>query len=211
MSHPRTHTIPALHRPTRAAAVALVALTVALTLAFSAAVRPLAAQSRPTDDGPGHAVTFNPFTLLAGWVAGEYEQRVNPSLTMGGAVNYFDYSDDRYTTFEFKTRLYASEHAMRGFSISGGIGIAHLSFIDRDASSLVVITPGCNNNCGDVRKTATTPTFGIELGYQWMLGRSGHTAINTGFGATRFLASKSTLSGTDRVIPTFRLGIGYGW
>jgi hypothetical protein len=166
---------------------------------------PLIAQATSTRDGPSHAVSFNPFFLLAGWLAGEYEQRLNPSVTIAGGVSYFRYSDDHYTNFEAKARLYPSEHAMRGLSLAGSLGVTQISYVESVYGSI------CDFSCNDVRKTTTSPAFGIELGYQWLLGHSGRTAINLGIGAKRFLATKSSLGGSDPVIPTTRLGVGYAW
>jgi hypothetical protein len=170
-------------------------------LIFSAT--PLAAQKTLTADGPGRAVTVNPFFLLAGWISGEYEQRVNSSLTVGGGVSYFKYDDTRYTNFEVKGSLYPNEHAMRGFSVSGSLGITQLSYVDNSHI--------CDLGCPAIRRGATSPALGIGLTYQWMLGRTGRTAIAVGIGGKRFLASKSTLGSTDVVIPTSRLGIGYAF
>ncbi len=157
------------------------------------------------NDGPSHVVTINPFFLLAGWVAADYEQRVNPTLSLGGAFNYQEFGDDRYTDFDFKGRLYATEHGLRGFSIGMSVGVSSIRITDN--SFICDFTP----ECPLTKKTVTSPSLGVELNYQWLLGSNRHTAVAIGFGGKRYLASKETLRGSNTVIPTFRLGLGYAF
>ena len=157
--------------------------------------------------GPSHSLTANPFFLLAGWVSAEYEQRVNSTVSLGGGFSHVDISDDVYTSFEVKGRLYPNERAMRGFVMGLSLGATRLQF---DSDEPCPVTRLCGEN-GVERKKVTTPAVGLEFAYQWMVGSSQHTVIALGGGAKRFLASKSELSGTTRVIPTFRMAIGYAW
>lgn len=170
-------------------------------------INPLRAQSRfsQTGTGPGHAFTLNPFFVLAGWISGEYEQRVNSSLTLGGGASYVDFSDNRYTSFDVKARLYPNEKAMRGFEMGLGLGV---TAVDTDTDD-----NDCNKGpCGSTEKTkVTTPAVSLEFGHQWNLGDNQRTILVLGGGGKRFLASKKDLNDTPRVIPFFRIGIGYGW
>ncbi|MEP6778872.1 MAG: hypothetical protein ABJC26_03215 [Gemmatimonadaceae bacterium] len=159
------------------------------------------------NDGPSHAFTANPFFLLAGWVTAEYEQRVNPSVTLGGAFNHQPFGDDRYTDFDFKGRLYATEHAMRGFSIGMSVGVSSIRIENSNYFCDYPNTTGC----APPKKTVTSPSLGVELNYQWLLGGARHTAVAIGFGGKRYLASDETLAGSNKVIPTFRLGLGYAF
>lgn len=176
----------------------------ALTLAV---VRPAQAQESLSSAGvgPAHAFTLNPFFVLAGWISGEYEQRVNSSLTLGAGASYVDFSDQRYTSFEMKARLYPNEKAMRGFEMGLGVGV---TAVDTDTDD-----NDCNKGpCGPTDKTTvTTPTVSLEFGHQWNLGDNRRTILALGGGGKRFLASKKDLNDTPRVIPFFRIAIGYGW
>ncbi|MEO7998442.1 MAG: hypothetical protein ABI852_13410 [Gemmatimonadaceae bacterium] len=177
----------------------------------------LSAQSSSASDGPKHAFTVNPFFVLAGWVSGEYEQRVNNTLTLGGGFSYVDFDDNRYTNFELKGRLYPNERAMRGFEMAMSVGVTHLNFDDNNFGNDCVFLLGsttsssASSECGTKRKAITTPAVGLEFAYQWALGSTHRTMLALGGGGKRFLASKKELDGTSRVIPTFRIGIGYGW
>ncbi len=176
----------------------------ALSLAL---VNSTPAQSRlsTAGEGPSHAFTLNPFFVLAGWISGEYEQRVNSSLTLGAGASYVDFSDQRYTSFELKARLYPNEKAMRGFEMGLGLGV---TAVDTDTD---------DNDCGGLpcgateKTTVTTPTVSLEFGHQWNLGENRRTILALGGGGKRFLASKKNLNDTPRGIPFFRVAIGYGW
>lgn len=165
----------------------------------------LLAQSAATT--PQRTVTVNPFFLLAGWIQADYEQRINPTISLGGLVDYIEFDGRRYTSFEAKGRLYPSEKAMRGLSIGFAVGVTRVRFDSQDCYFDVV-----GGTCQSlVKKTTTSPTIGVDLGYQWLLGSSGRTAVAVGFGGRRLLASKASLLNTDRVMPTYRLGVGYAW
>ncbi|MEP6833038.1 MAG: hypothetical protein ABJB74_06570, partial [Gemmatimonas sp.] len=172
-----------------------------------ALIRPLSAQSRlaSAGEGPGHAFTLNPFFVLAGWISGEYEQRVNSSLTLGGGASYVDFTDNRYTSVEVKARLYPNEKAMRGFEMGLGIGVTNID-TDTDGND-------CDNKlCPSTEKTkVTTPAVSLEFGHQWNLGDNRRTILVLGGGGKRFLAAKKDLHDSPQVIPFFRIGIGYGW
>ncbi|MBC8086481.1 MAG: hypothetical protein H7Z40_04390 [Phycisphaerae bacterium] len=172
-----------------------------------ATVRPALAQERMSAAGeePAHAFTLNPFFVLAGWISGEYEHRLNSSLTLGAGASYVDFSDQRYSSFEMKARLYPNERAMRGFEMGLGLGV---TAVDTDTDD-----NDCNKGpCGATEKTTvTTPTVSLEFGHQWNLGDNRRTILALGGGGKRFLASKKDLNDTPRVIPFFRIAIGYGW
>lgn len=171
---------------------------------------PTATAQSLSGDTPSHVVTVNPFFVLAGWISGEYEQRVNSTVTLGGAFSYVDFSDNRYTNFELKGRLYPNENALRGFEMALSLGVTHLTY-DSKNNDCVFGPNGQNASACSPRKSVTTPAIGLEFAYQWLLGSNGHTALALGGGGKRFLASKADLDGTTRVIPTFRIGIGYAW
>jgi hypothetical protein len=177
------------------------------TIMTIALVTPLSAQSREVSgEGPGHAFTLNPFFVLAGWISGEYEQRINSSVTFGGGASYVDFSDYRYTSFDLKVRLYPNDHAMRGFEMGMGLGVTSVD-TDTDRNN-------CNNGpCGTSEKTkVTTPAVSIEFGHQWTLGNNRRTILVLGGGGKRYLISRKELhDDLPRVIPFFRVGIGYAW
>lgn len=204
---PRLLAAKAAPRPASGSLGRLALYILAGSLISLALVRPLAAQSSSATaaEGPSHAFTLNPFFVLAGWISGEYEQRVNSTITLGGGASYVDFSDNRYTSIDVKARLYPNAKAMRGFEMGLGVGV---TAVDTDTDS-----NDCNKGpCGNTQKTkVTTPAVSLEFGHQWNLGNNQRTILALGGGGKRFLASKKDLNDTPRVIPFFRIGIGYGW
>ena len=92
----RTSATPVIQSVRRIALYMLAGALVSLAL-----IKPLYAQSSASSgEGPGHVFTLNPFFVLAGWISGEYEQRVNSTLTLGAGASYVDFNDNRYTSFD---------------------------------------------------------------------------------------------------------------
>lgn len=174
-----------------------------LFAALSIVTAPLGAQTAESSDGPANAVTINPFFILVGWVSAHYEHRINSSISVGGGINHLDFDRDNYTIFDGNVRLYPNEHALRGFGVAASLGITNLSFIKDGAA--------CPTGCEQQRRKLTSPSVGVELSYQWMLGKSKRSPIVVAIGGERFLASKSKLAGTSAVIGTTRFGIGYAF
>lgn len=184
----------------------------AASLAVIASIAPsrshaqsLAEQTAVTAPGPSRFISVNPFLPLFGFFSGEYEQRVkdNVAFAISGSHTKLD---DRYTNVDAKLRLYPNEKALEGFAMATSLGFA---WIQRDEGDLDCLFASCPDT---TYKTFTSPSFAIELSYQWLLGRTRSTSITTGFGAKRYLGgSKSDFSGIERVVPTARLSIGYGF
>ncbi len=192
--------------PNTSVRIALYLLAAAL-ISLLALARPLSAQSGASSvgEGPGYAITLNPFFVLAGWISGEYEQRVNSSITLGAGASYVDFSDRSYASVDVKARLYPNDKAMRGFEMGLGLG---LTAVDTDTDN----NDCAGKPCGNTKKTKVTkPAVSLEFGHQWNLGNNHRTILALGGGGKRFLASKADLNGTERVIPFIRIGIGYGW
>jgi hypothetical protein len=208
--YPHRYSMPLTHRA-QSFQKTLTVRTWAVAMLFAGfimAFNPLAAQSSvsPQLTGPNNSLTANPFFLLAGWMSAEYERRVNASVSLGGGFSYVDIGDNVYSSFELKGRLYPNERAMRGFEMGLSLGVTRLEFEDEECP----ITRFCDDN-DIIRRKVTTPAVGLEFAYQWMIGTNRHTVIALGGGAKRFLASRNELHGTSRVIPTFRMAIGYAW
>ena len=190
----------------------LVRLIACASLAVTPALAPslahaqtLSEQTASAGPGPSRFISVNPFLPLFGYFSGEYEQRIkdNVAFALSGSHTRFD---DRYTNIDAKLRLYPNDKALEGFAMASSLGMA---WIKRDQDDFDCPFDPCTPT---VFKTFATPSFAIELSYQWLLGRSRSTSITTGFGAKRYLGgSRTDFSGIERVLPTARLSIGYGF
>jgi hypothetical protein len=158
--------------------------------------------------GPSHIISVNPFLPLLGYFAGEYEQRIMPSVALALSGSHTKPDNTRYSNVDAKVRLYPSETALRGFNVAASLGIAN---IKDEANVFCDVVPGFESSCGSASKAFTTGTFAVEAAYQWLLGPSRVTAITVGGGAKRYLGSDAKFNGIQRVMPTLRLSIGYAF
>lgn len=189
-------------------------LCASLTIPFAhASAQTLAQQTRVvgSDDRPSHIISANPFLPLFGYFAGEFEQRISPSVALALAGSHTRFDRTRYTNLEAKARLYPSETALRGFNIAASLGIARIGRVDEFGDCVLLVPFEGSSSCGAQLKPFTTGSFAIEVGYQWLLGPSRVTAVTLGGGAKRYLGSDAKFDQINRVIPTARLSIGYAF
>jgi hypothetical protein len=180
-----------------------------LSLATAAALCPLGvaqAQSAPT-----RILSINPFLPLTGSFQGEFETKVrdNLSVAVSGSYIAFDEDEERFTNADVKLRLYPSEKALQGFGFAAGVGVGSQSEIQYDYCPAIFPGGECNNR----RRSATGPTFSVEMQYQWLLGSKRNTAVTVGGGAKRYFIDDSP-NGYDiyqEFMPTLRLTIGYAF
>jgi len=160
--------------------------------------------------GPVRFISTNPFLPLFGYFSAEYEQRLKDNVAFAISGSHTEF-DALYTHLDAKVRLYPNDKALQGFSLASSLGIAWVKRDDCD--SLIDFDCAPTSQGGErERRTFTTPTFAIELDYQWLLGRTKSTAITVGFGAKRYLGGNDRdYIGIERVLPTGRLSIGYGF
>lgn len=179
------------------------------TAAGTAQAQSTGSDSR-TDTGaltPSRFISTNPFLPLFGYFSAEYEQRVKSNVAFAISASHVKF-DEKYTNVDAKLRLYPNDKALEGFSIASSVGIA---WIERDGQYVCDFTAGgiCATDNG---RNFSTPSFAIEIGYQWLLGRSKSTAVTAGFGAKRYLTgTREDYLGVNRVVPTGRISIGYGF
>lgn len=158
--------------------------------------------------GPSRFISTNPFLPLFGYFSGEYEQRIKPNVAFAISGSHIEL-DDRFTHLDAKLRLYPNDRALEGFSLGASLGIAWIRRNDDNAFCDAIPGIDC---VPQTSKTFSTPSFAIEGGYQWLLGKSRSTAITVGFGAKRYLSgSRDDFRDIPRVLPTGRLSIGYGF
>lgn len=157
--------------------------------------------------GPARFLSTNPFLPLFGYFSAEYEQRLEDNLAFAISGSHTRF-DALYTHLDAKLRLYPNDKALEGFSLASSLGIA---WVKRDNDDFC-IGFDCSPSNEQGRRHFTTPTFAIEGNYQWLLGRTKSTAITVGIGAKRYLGGNDRdYFGIERVLPTGRLSIGYGF
>lgn len=183
-------------------------------LCFALAVRAQAPDSTVRPHGPPTrktVVTFNPIAIVAGYVGGDVETAVAPTMTLGIGASYagFDNFND-YGALEAKVRYYPQERALYGFSVAGNLGMATYRqdgpYYTYDVEGNPIYDTGVPRN------RRTRATVGTELSYQWLLGPKRRFVTVIGVGVKRFLGAEDYSDPFDsNIIPTARINIGFAF
>ena len=179
-------------------------LALALTAGVPAA---LSAQAKPAAELPGRIVSVNPFLPLFGYFQGEFESRINKSLTFAVSGSYVEWlDDDPSLNLDAKVRWYGQERAPSGLGMAVSLGVGRIQQDARLQCDYAPVVPNCNTI---PKGSVMAPAFAVEGQYQWLLGSRKNTAVSVGFGAKRYFAGKDELQ--TEVRPTLRLTIGYAF
>jgi hypothetical protein len=161
---------------------------VAVVLLCSA---PAFAQTAPTPpaDPPSQTLSINPFGLMLNWYNIEYERRISPSATLGAAAS--SNANLEYSNLELLARFYPQGEALRGFYLGGRAGAFGIEVAEYQFQT----APAPGNPSGRVvppypiytTRQRVVPGVGLEVGYNWLLGRDERVSIGLGFGLSRLL------------------------
>ena len=139
-------------------------------------------------------LSTNPLTtILIQWYNGEYERRMNPSLSLGISASQLT-NNFVATTLAF--RYYPSRKVFQGVYVGPRIGLF------RTTSSRIEWDAVSGSYHSEV--TAVQLGLGFEFGYAWLIGSEQNLSISIGSGATRLLGGEST------AFPVLRF-INLGW
>ena len=143
--------------------------------------------STPPADTPNQTLSLNPFGLMLEWFNVEYERKITSSATLGVEAAHNTWME--YSNVELLARFYPQGEALKGFYLgarAGGFGIEVTEYhyapptSPRDPRSYppypIVTT-----------HRQVFPGVGLEVGYNWLLGREQRVAIGLGFGLSRLL------------------------
>lgn len=180
-------------------------LAVAAAAALLSAA-PARAQSDTLAASPyKQVISANPLGLLFGYINGEYERAVSSTTTVGIAGAYFSPDNDALATIEAKFRYYPQARPLAGFSIGGSLGYGQVS--DEDDFGTIAESQTRQDD------TVTSDAFivGVEVNYNWLVGRDRRFFIGSGIGARRLLGGDvDSESDLPVVIPSIRLvNIGF--
>ena len=139
-------------------------------------------------------ISFDPLGIPFDIFSVEVESGIAQGMTLGATGSHLDVSDERFSSADLRFRYYPGEVVLRGFSVGASVGMLRYS----DTRDL------------GVRETLDTPTLGVLVDYNWMLGMQRRFLVGTGLGAKRILASSSERDrvGISRAIMTARFTIG---
>jgi hypothetical protein len=179
--------------------------------AVAAAALVSAAPARAqTDSVPAYqqVISANPLGLLFGYFNGEYERAISTTTTVGLAGAYFSPDRDALATVEAKFRYYPQARPLSGFSIGGSLGYGQVT--DENDFEEFVVDSQVQQDDGT---TSSAFIVGVELNYNWLVGRDRRFFIGTGIGARRLIGGDiDDASDLPVVIPTIRLvNIGFAF
>jgi hypothetical protein len=145
-------------------------------------------------------IGINPLGIPFDIFSIEVESGIAQGMTLGVSAAHTELDNQRYSSADFKFRYYPSEIVLKGFSIGASAGLLRYSDIVSEFDFTAT----------DTRQTIDTPTLGLLIDYNWMLGASHRFIIGTGVAAKRILAGSEDRAkvGLDRAQLSARFTVG---
>ena len=153
--------------------------------------------------GKAAVISIQPISAMLTIYAGEAELAMSRSATIGVGATYWSPSvidgDFNYLSGDLKFRYYPEGNPFQGFSFGGSVGVTHLG--------------ATTNSSGTTSSgSATGPSIGVMLDYNWLLGAEKAFYIGLGLGAkTLFISDKSVADQATLHYPTMRLSVGWAF
>ena len=141
-------------------------------------------------------VTANPIGIVFGWFNAEYERKITESTTWGVSASRLTFFDDDFTYSNGSAllRYYPQGAALTGFFVGGKLGVHNVS----DDSEFRDDENG------------TFLGLGVDVGYNWLVGKEKKFVISVGMGATRLFGGD--LEGASFTLPNIRvINIGFAF
>ncbi|HZG43273.1 MAG TPA: hypothetical protein VEY93_09945 [Longimicrobium sp.] len=164
----------------------------AFALLCLAAVLPASAQSPDSAAAPARrsVLSILPIHSSIGFYAGDFEQALSPTLTLGAGAGHFSIGDYSYTSLELKGRFYPSEDALNGVSVGMTLGPTFLS----------------EEGNGGV----TAIGIGFEAAKSHLFGDDRRMYLGYGVGGKRLFFTDEA-AGAQLALPTLRFSVGYAF
>jgi hypothetical protein len=174
-------------------------LTVLSFFALVAATPTLASAQITT--GKSGVLSIQPIDAMLTVYAGEAEVAVSRSVTLGVGGTYWgpDITDGdfRYLSGDVKLRYYPDARPFQGFSFGGSVGVTHINGSD---------------NASQSTGSASGPSIGVMLDYNWLLGAQKGFYVGLGAGAKAVFISDKDISDNATVrYPTARISVGWAF
>lgn len=148
-------------------------------------------------------LSTSPIVDMLGFINAEYQRKVSESATVGVSAGTLDLDDDTYTNGMVFGRYYPQGAALTGFFFGGRVGVHRIAWDSYD------FDPGSFSST-QTRKSETRPAIGVDVGYDWLLGKRRNVLIGVGLGAMRIFIDDNE---DDLVVafPTARLNVGFAF
>jgi hypothetical protein len=148
-------------------------------------------------------ISVQPLSAMISVYAVEIEQAVGAAVSLGVGGTFWSPEiggqDMTYTSGDLKLRYYPQGRALEGFAFGMSAGYTHI----KDKSTDVIFGTGTSEH------TASGPTIGATVEYNWLLGRNNGFFLGLGAGAKRIIAKADNMSDDVKfAYPTARISIG---
>ncbi len=150
---------------------------------------------------PRSVLSIQPINAVFTAYSAEYEHAVGTAVTFGVGGTYFNVGDGvdevTYKSGDLKLRYYPNGTALMGFSFGVTGGYSAVSGTDFNGAT----------------ESASAPSLGVLLEYQWLLGLKRNFAVTLGVGAKAVFINDNSISSSNFIAryPTARVSIGYAF
>ena len=168
------------------------------------AVMPLAAASAqqvPAPAAPHNVISIQPLNAVFTAYSAEYERQTGAAVTLGVGGTFFNIGDGidevTFKSADFKLRYYPNGTALMGFSFGGTAGFTSVSGTSFDGT----------------KESASGPSLGVLLEYQWLLGVKHNFSVALGVGAKAVFVKDNQITSQDFAAkyPTARVSVGFAF
>lgn len=152
------------------------------------------AQDTKTPVDQKNTLSTSPVMDILGFINLEYQRKVSDSTTFGVSAGRFDLDDDAYNNVMVFGRYFPQGAALTGFYFGGRAGVHRITY---------------DESFFNVRADDTRMSIGVDVGYDWLLGRKRNVLIGLGVGANRLLGGDDDFG--LNAYPTARLNVGFAF
>ncbi|MFL5593559.1 MAG: hypothetical protein ACJ78M_03165 [Gemmatimonadaceae bacterium] len=151
---------------------------------------------------PRNVISIQPINAMLTAYSAEYEHQTGGAVTVGVGGTYFEVGDGldevKYKSADLKLRYYPNGAALMGFSFGGTAGFSTLT--------------GSDISSGD-EVSASGPSVGVLLEYQWLMGASRNFSVALGAGAKAVFVKDNDVTSDNFTTryPTVRISVGYAF
>jgi len=171
-----------------------------LSFVALAAATPSLASAQATS-AKSTVLSIQPIDAMLTVYAGEAEIAMSHSVTLGAGATYWgpDITDGdfRYLSGDLKLRYYPDAKPFQGFSFGGSVGVTQIKATDNTSQS---------------SGSASGPSIGVMLDYNWLVGAQRAFYVGLGAGAKRvFISDQDVSDNATLIYPTLRISVGWAF
>jgi hypothetical protein len=150
---------------------------------------------------PRNVLSIQPINAVFTDYSAEYERATGNAVTLGVGGTFFNIGDGvdeiTYKSADVKLRYYPNGTALMGFSFGGTAGFSSVSGKDFDGTD----------------ESASGPSLGVLLEYQWLLGVQRNFSVALGLGAKAVFVKDNAFTSDNFLAryPTARVSVGFAF